>query len=106
MKDIAYMIADIYMVGPLTYPKVFQCDTGSKFKAGVTKLLKQYGVMIQYITTKYRHTHTAFIKALNKLPAEDAIEFAKYPGGELSPRRLTAQGRIVLVTSTAQRRTS
>ena len=26
VKDIADMIADIYKVGPLTYPKVFQCD--------------------------------------------------------------------------------
>ena len=35
VKDIATMIVDIYMVGPLTYPKVFQCDNGSKFKAEV-----------------------------------------------------------------------
>ena len=26
------MIKDIYKVGPLTYPKVFQCDNGSEFK--------------------------------------------------------------------------
>ena len=29
---MAEMIADIYKVGPLTYPKVFQCDNGSEFK--------------------------------------------------------------------------
>ena len=38
-KDMAEMIADIYKIGPLTYPKIFQCDNGSKFKAEVTKLL-------------------------------------------------------------------
>ena len=45
-KDIADMIADIYKVGPLTYPKVFQCDNGSQFKAGVPKVLEKHGVMI------------------------------------------------------------
>ena len=40
------MIANIYKVGPLTYPKVFQCDNGSEFKAEVTKMLKMHGVMI------------------------------------------------------------
>ena len=39
-KDVAEMIADIYKVGPLTYPKIFQCDNGSEFKADVTKLLE------------------------------------------------------------------
>ena len=28
-KDVVEMIADIYKVGPLTYPKIFQCDNGS-----------------------------------------------------------------------------
>ena len=31
-KDKANMIADIYKVGPLTYPKTFQCNSRSKFK--------------------------------------------------------------------------
>ena len=30
--NVAEMIADIYKVGPLTYPKTFQCDNGSEFK--------------------------------------------------------------------------
>ena len=30
--DIAEMIADIYKVGPLMYPKIFQCDNGSGSK--------------------------------------------------------------------------
>ena len=38
-KDVANMIADIHKVGPLTYPKVFQCNNGSEFKAEVTKML-------------------------------------------------------------------
>ena len=46
-RDMAEMIADIYKVGPLMYPKIFQCDNGSEFKAEVTKLLKQHGVKIQ-----------------------------------------------------------
>ena len=39
-KDVADMIADIYKVGPLTYPEIFQCDNGSDFKAEVTKCWK------------------------------------------------------------------
>ena len=31
-KHVAEMIADIYKVGPLTYPKIIQCDNGSKLK--------------------------------------------------------------------------
>ena len=42
--DVAVMIADIYKVGPLTYPKIFQCDNGSKFKGKVTKLLQKHEV--------------------------------------------------------------
>ena len=34
VKDIADMVADIYKVGPLIYPKVFQCNNGSWFKVG------------------------------------------------------------------------
>ena len=42
--DIADMMADIYKVGPLTYPIVFQCNNESKFKAKVTKLLQKHKV--------------------------------------------------------------
>ena len=69
-RDVTEMIADIYKVCPLTYPKIFQCDNGSKFKAEVTKMLENHGVRIQRSKTKYKHTHTAFIKALNKMLAE------------------------------------
>ena len=71
------MIADIYKVGPLTYPKIFQCDNGSEFKAEVlknVKMLKKHEVRIQRAMTKYKHTHTAFVKALNKILAEQLFK--------------------------------
>ena len=74
VKDVAEMIADIYKVGPLTYPKIFQCYNGSGFKVGVTKLLEHYEVKIQQVTTKYEHTHTAFVEALNKILAESLFK--------------------------------
>ena len=73
-KDVAEMIADIYKVGPLTYPKIFQCDNGSKFKGEVTKMLEKQEVKIQGVTTKYKHTHTAFVEALNKILTERLFE--------------------------------
>ena len=57
-KDVADMIAEIYKVSPLTYPKIFQCDNGSKFKAEVTKMLGKHEVMIQCETTKYKHPYS------------------------------------------------
>ena len=68
--EVAEMIADIYKVGPLTYPKIFQCDNGSEFKGEVTKMLEKHEIKIQRVTTKYKHTHTAFVEALNKILAE------------------------------------
>ena len=41
-RDVGAMIADIYKVGPLTYPKIFQCDNGSEFKGEVTKLVEKH----------------------------------------------------------------
>ena len=69
-KDVAEMIVDIYKAGPLTYPKIFQCDNGSEFKGEVTKMLEKHEVKIQRVTTKYKHTHTAFVEALNKILTE------------------------------------
>ena len=69
-RDMAEMIADIYKVGPLTYPKIFQCDNGIEFKGEVTKMLEKYEVKIQRVTKKYKHTHTAFVEALNKILTE------------------------------------
>ena len=70
VRDMAEMIADIYKVGPLKYPKIFQCDNGSEFKGDVTKMLEKQEVKIQRVTMKYKHTHTAFVEALNKILAE------------------------------------
>ena len=52
--------------GVFKYPKVFQCDNGSEFKSNVTKLLEKHNVDIRRTTTKYKHTHTAFVEAFNK----------------------------------------
>ena len=46
-RDVAEMIADIYKVGPLKYPKIFQCDNGSEFKGDVTKMLEKNEVKIR-----------------------------------------------------------
>ena len=73
-KDVADMIADIYKVGPLTYPKIFQCNNGSEFKAEVTKMLEKHEVRIQRTMTKYEHTHTAFVEALNKILAKNLFK--------------------------------
>ena len=69
-RDVAEMIADIYKVAPLKYPKIFQCDNGNEFKGDVTKMLEKNEVKIRRVTTKYKHTHTAFVEALNKILAE------------------------------------
>ena len=80
-RDVAEMIADNYKVGPLKYPRIFQCDNGSEFKGDVTKMLEKNEVKIRRVMTKYKHTHTAFVKALNKILTErsfkvqDAQEF-------------------------------
>ena len=68
--DVAEMVADIYKVGQLKYPKIFQCDNGSEFKRDVTKMLEKNEVNIRQVMTKYKHTHTAFVEALNKILAE------------------------------------
>ena len=54
----------------LKCPETFQCDNGSEFKGEVTKMLEKHEVKIQRVTTKYKHTHTAFVEALNKILAE------------------------------------
>ena len=51
-RDVAEMIADIYKVGPLKYPKIFQCDNGSEFKGDMTKMLAKNEVKIQRVTMK------------------------------------------------------
>ena len=70
VRDMDDTIADIYKVGPLTYPKIFQCDNGSEFKGEMTKMLEKHEVKIWQVMTKYTHTHTAFVEDLNKILAE------------------------------------
>ena len=53
MRDVPEVIADIYKVGPLKYPKIFQCDNGSEFKGDVTKMLEKNEVKISRVMTKY-----------------------------------------------------
>ena len=69
-RDVAEMLADICKVGPLKYPSILQCDNGSEFKGEVTKMLEKQEVKIRRVTTKYAHTHTAFVEALNKILIE------------------------------------
>ena len=73
-NNIAETIADIYKAGPLTYPKVSQSDNESEFKALVTKMLQRHGVKIRHTKTKYKHTHMAFVEALNKLLTEKSVQ--------------------------------
>ena len=63
-------VADIYKGELLTYPSTFQCDNGSEFKGEVTKMLEKQEVKIRQVTAKYKHTHTAFVEALNKILTE------------------------------------
>ena len=73
-KDVADMIADICKVGSVTYPKIFQCDNGSEFKGEVVKMLEKHEVRIRRVTTKHKHTHTAFVKDLNKSLTEQLFK--------------------------------
>ena len=70
VRDVAEMIADIYNIGPLMYPSIFQCYIGSEFKGEMTKMLEKHEVKIRRVTTKYAHNHTAFVEALNKILPE------------------------------------
>ena len=58
-KDVADMIADIYKVGSLTFPKVFQCDNGIEFKVEVTKLSEKHEVTT-YDHEVQTHSHSIF----------------------------------------------
>ena len=47
---------------------------GSEFKGEVAKLLEKHEVKIPRVTTKYKHTHTAFVETLNKVLAEQLFK--------------------------------
>ena len=66
-SEVAFVLEGIYKKGgEFKYPKIFQCDNGSEFKNEVKKLLEKHSVEIRRATTKYKHTHTAFVEAFNK----------------------------------------
>ena len=66
-SKVAFVLEVIYKkVGVFKYPKTFQCDNGPEFKNEVTKLLEEHNVEIRGATAKYKHIHTAFVKAFNK----------------------------------------
>ena len=68
-SEVAFVFVTIYKkVDVFTYPKVFQCNNGSEFKneVKVFKLLEKRNVGIRRAITKYKHTHTVFVKAFNK----------------------------------------
>ena len=66
-SEIAFVLESIYKKGGVfKYPKVFQCDNESEFKNEVTKLLEKQNADIRRSTTKYKHTHTAFVEPFNK----------------------------------------
>ena len=65
-SEVAFVLEAIYIGDVLKYPKTFQIDNASEFKNEVTKLLKKNNVDIRRATTKYKHTHMAFLEAFNK----------------------------------------
>ena len=66
-NEVAFVLEAIYKKGDVfKYPKVFQSDNGSEFKNEVKKLLEKHNADIRRETTKYKHTHTAFVEAFNR----------------------------------------
>ena len=53
---------------------MFQCDNGSEFKADMTKMSENHEITIRRTTTKYKHTHTTFVEALNKILTEQLFK--------------------------------
>ena len=67
LSEIAFLLEVIYKNGCVfKYPSTFQCNSVSEFKSEVTKLLEMQYLDIRKATTKYKHTHTAFVEAFNK----------------------------------------
>ena len=70
-SEVAFLLKAMYKKGGVfKYPKVLQIDNAYEFKNEVTKLLEKHSVEIRRATTKYKHTHTAFVEAFNKELAE------------------------------------
>ena len=65
--EVVFMLKAICKKGgAFKYPKVLQIDNGSEFKGEVMKLFEKRNVYIRIATTKYKHTHAAFVEASNK----------------------------------------
>ena len=67
------MFRDIYKKGPLKYPKELHVDNGTEFRSAVDQLMSEHKVTIKRSTTKYNHTHTAFVENFNKHLAKTTI---------------------------------
>ena len=48
--------------GVFKYPEMFWCDNASEFKSDMTRVLEKQDVDVWRTTTKYKHTHTAFVE--------------------------------------------
>ena len=72
---VAFVLEAIYKKsGDFKYPKIFPCDNGSELNSKVTKLSESHSVEIKRATTKYKHTHTAFVEAFNKELAKELFQ--------------------------------
>ena len=65
--EVVFVLKALYKKGGMVkYPKILQIDNDSEFKGEVTKLFDKHSIKIRRATTKYKHTHTFFVKAFNK----------------------------------------
>lgn len=69
-EEVAEAFKSIYRKGPLKYPQELHVDSGTEFKGAVLKLMKEHGVPVKSVVTKYHHSFTAFVENFNKTLAE------------------------------------
>ena len=66
-SGVAFLLESICKNGGVfKHPRKFQCDNGPEFKSEVVKLLEKRNVDVRRATTKYKHTHAAFVEVFNK----------------------------------------
>ena len=68
-SEVADKSKNIDKVGPVTYPKVFQCDNGSEFKGEVRRLLESHGTMSE-LKSQNIIILIPFVESLNCVTAE------------------------------------
>ena len=74
-SEVASVLEAIYKKGGVfKYPKTFQCDIGSGFENEATKFLEKHNVNILKATTKYKHTHMAFVEVFNRESAKSLFK--------------------------------